>query len=303
MHHQMIVLMYRRILNVPLMMVGTSFVLGDYCLVTRSITVVPAPSPAPAAPKSRYERLESRISMCCVFPGCVQRNMSNQFPDELETLLRDKADTTSASPSTGSDVPSPQPSIVLSGDFGTLPDTTHSPLSHSFDGEVWSKAYFPHTARDNNTNTAGLSAFSDPLDQLAGVASLMRPTSLTDQRSNSSSMSSHDHSSGSPTVHGDIEFIPIASVTPSNVDEVTSMLYMSWPANLPDVSITRHLCVYDVTNPCFILLTTASEYRRFLRILSMRIECFIPLLFWRPWTCTQRILGSHAPRCCMPCAP
>lgn len=294
--------MYRSILSVPLTMVG-SFVHGGYCLLIYPIIVVPPPSPAPAAPKSRYERLENRISTCCVLPGCVQRIMSHSAADELETLLRDKAGTTSASPSTESEVPSPQPSIVLSGDFGTLPDTIRSPLSHSFDGEVWSKAYFPHTVRDDNTNTTGLSGFSDPLDQLAGVASLMQPTSMTNQRSNSSSASSHDHSSGSPAIHGDIEFLPIASITPSNVDEVTSMLYMSWPPNLPDMSTTRHLCVFDVTDSYPILLTTASEYIRSSRILFMRIECFMPPPFWRPWTCTQQILDSHAPRCYMPCAP
>ncbi|KAI0094085.1 hypothetical protein BDY19DRAFT_1053457 [Irpex rosettiformis] len=188
------------------------------------VNVVPPPQPVPAAPKTRYERLENRIN-------------------ELETLLRERTGPSSDSPSSGNDRSSPHPSNVVDSDFGTLPVPVHSPsLSGSFEEAQWSKAYFPpiHAVRDHSTDTTGLTGFSGPLDQLADVASLMQSTTPTDQGSNSTPSSSHSYSVGPPSAHGDIGF-RTTSTTTSNEDQVTSMLYMSWPPNLPDITTTRHL--------------------------------------------------------------
>lgn len=216
----------------------------------RLVTIVPPPQPAPPAPKSRYERLENRISKSRA-PSSL--TLANSLLDELENLLREKASHTSRSPSTGHDNPSPQPSLVVNGDFGILPDSTGSPsLSGSYDGAAWSRAYFPHTGRGDSLDQAGPQSFSGSLDQLAGVASLMQSTSSIERASISSPSSSHDYSGGSPSAPGDIVVGGTFSVVTSHEDQSTSMLYMSWPPNLPDISTTRHLYVYFYSLSIFV---------------------------------------------------
>ncbi|KAI0345199.1 hypothetical protein BDW22DRAFT_1482423 [Trametopsis cervina] len=194
------------------------------------VSAAPVPQTTTAAPKSRYERLENRIN-------------------ELESLLHDKSTGSSeSSPGAGSSRPpsseaSEHSSLPTPTDFGPLPTHhQHNALAapgHMDSGD-WSKAYFSSQGPPENINILEFPGFSGPLDQLAGIASLIDSSPPADRASASTpASSSRDQSVMSPAIQGETAYAHRAE-TP-NTDNSQGVVYGSWPAKLPDMTATRHL--------------------------------------------------------------
>jgi hypothetical protein len=162
--------------------------------------------------------------------------------DELESLLREKSvavESPSASSVNAQSTPSnnseqsPQ-TLDFSSDFGTLASLPASDSSQSIqntlNGNDWSKSYLSQIRENGNVNTE-LHGFSESLDQLAGIASIMQSSPPID---NSATSGMYLPSPPATVDSG-------ASASSHAPNENFSMVYMSWPLNLPDITMTRHL--------------------------------------------------------------
>ncbi|KAF7791286.1 hypothetical protein EIP86_002300 [Pleurotus ostreatoroseus] len=169
--------------------------------MSKVVSTAPPVDPTPPAPKSRYERLENRIN-------------------ELESLLKDKG-----SPSTSTSPPADNDTTIgtLSEltDFGLLPDHGNSTTTDNVSIDI-SPFYINGAQLDFTFGDA------TSVDPFTGIE-----TSLADtppQTAHISSISPSD----TPSAEGQSTTSP-----QSNPD--FSLLYLSWPANLPDILTTRHL--------------------------------------------------------------
>lgn len=171
-------------------------------------------------------------------------NLTSIHVDELESLLRDKGTGSSPSDTSQGSSQVGQTPVSTSDDFGVLslyssdgalPSTSHIETDH------WSNSLFGTSTTDHSATNFSHFTGSGSLDQLAGIASMMTsPTAIPEQPNASTPSSSHDHSgslSASPAIPEKSPSIP-ADLPPTPVNEI---VYLSWPANLPDISTTRHL--------------------------------------------------------------
>ena len=183
-----------------------------------------------------------KIESVCLGLPYGQHSPHSSGLDELESLLREKS-TSAVSPSeSGDKVPVSTPSSTID-DFGFLPPTNGAALDGT---TVNLSPYFP---TPNDASLGGLDyAFTDgtSLDQLAGIASLIGHSPQENHNGNVSTPSSDSQSGMSQS--------GMASSTPPT-DASMSMLYLSWPATLPDIVTTRHLYVAPLC-PSWRLLTT-----------------------------------------------
>lgn len=151
------------------------------------------------------------------------------YADELESLLREKSGSVSSPPET-EDRASPATLASSLGDFGMLPPTDGMMGDN---GSIDLSTYYPHA---NGDSLGGLDySFTDnnSLGHLAGIASMMDTSPPLTAQIASTSTSSTDSQNGNS--HSGLN-----STSPPNGPDL-SILYLSWPSNIPDIVTTRHL--------------------------------------------------------------
>ncbi|KAJ3541142.1 hypothetical protein NM688_g6125 [Phlebia brevispora] len=174
------------------------------------ISTAPPVEPTPPAPKNRYERLESRIN-------------------ELESLLREKSTSANSPPaSDGKSASSTAPSSFP--DFGFLP----APGDDNVNGIVDMSGLYSHTNGNDLGNMDYAFNNGTSLDHLAGIASLMDASPPETSHIATASTPSTDSQNGVNGGNGLVAQSP-------NGNPDMSLLYLSWPSQLPDIFTTRHL--------------------------------------------------------------
>ncbi|GJE87922.1 Zn(II)2Cys6 transcription factor [Phanerochaete sordida] len=186
------------------------------------------PELAPPAPKTRYEKLESRIN-------------------ELESLLKEKAPGSSAS--SPSDLSAHQPdaaSLTSADSFGIFSSMSPGNTPSASDAHVshnWAQAFLDDQPNSNFTGQPMSSLGSmNSLDDLAGLAALMEQSppqtaTITTVPSPNASGDAQNASAVSPPSNSDSGY----SAAHSPLNEEQSLLFLSWPVNLPDPMTTKHL--------------------------------------------------------------
>lgn len=185
-----------------------------------AVSAAPPVEPTPPAPKNRYERLENRISRSF---SNLHFTVTDWPADELESLLRDKSDTDMSPPAGDGNTPSSSGSAALN-DFGVLPTGDSTILGN---GAMGLSSYFPHDGVDGMTGIDYPFPDSPNLDHLTG---LIGPSHEETSHVITASTASSDSGNAKSNT----------SVSPPS-DPSLSLLYLSWPATLPDIITTRHL--------------------------------------------------------------
>ncbi|KAI0788632.1 hypothetical protein C8Q75DRAFT_241835 [Abortiporus biennis] len=170
------------------------------------------PSEPVETPKNRFERLESRIN-------------------ELETLLREKdralntlaaEGSEKSTPSMTSSIPNSLDNVALMPQYISDPPFTASQLTGVYSSINSAKGIETNLPMEFNPYSGG------SLENLAGLANMASSSSIVELQMNQS-----------PQLANNIQTPSLGPTYPSKTSQ--DLLFLSWPSNLPEPEVTRHL--------------------------------------------------------------
>lgn len=154
------------------------------------------------------------------------------FTDELESLLKDKSpSSTTTSPPANNDASVETPSAFE--DFGVLQGHGGSSAG---DAPIEITSFYSHTGGDSSIQMDLPFGASPSMDHLTSMANFM--DDIPPQTAHIVSISPIS----TPSLEGPTKVNGLSSTANSLPDDLDfGLLYLSWPANLPDLLTTRHL--------------------------------------------------------------